>query len=610
MGLRETQQVRARLAFVVWLLNIRSFAVQHTSRLAKEAFDLKVKLHFEEMKSVKLRCELDAAEKRIEKMDKELQKCRRLVEDKEVTNYYLHEALERQDLVLKDAQYINQSYQESYQELQARAELHREDTVARPSTLGGAESSAVGGKPPDTLTPNHGPTLPCSRPRRLCRAEPRIPRIQGSNPSGTPLRQQQQQQRPSNRQPLPRSPPTTDGAGDERRDSPEPRSLSSGSCSPVLPEPSDGDLVSTYDPGQARVEGGEGEVDVTLEAPTRPLLQLSIEELKGRTGDAASFFENARNLLDGEGAVSMSRKPVCESKEPSRLRVEGELADPETRSGAVSALSFEVVPSDFADDWVHCVAHATLQSHLASESVDAASHPSSPTPDIWVEEARYSGGGQALPGRRQSSQGRRSAPNSDGPSGSALSSPVAAPRRRACSVRESSFRSKSVDGGQQIREGTPTNTQHHPRTPSANEAADRADATAPQMRNGRANPALRPTAMVQRCPASFTGTAARKLPFPYADNPRKPQAVVLRAGGGGGSLEGRGEMEPEKGRRGEWQHGIEPPSPMFSKSSWESVREPPATEKGFLRSTIAARNRATGRRTPWVPAGGVRAGGG
>ena len=570
-----------------------------------------MKLHLEEMKSVKLRRELNAAERRIEKMGEELQKCRRLVEEKEVTNYYLHEALERQDLVLKDAQYINQSYQESYQELQATAELHREGTVARSSTLNGAESGAVGGEPPDTLTSNPGPTLPCGRPRRLCRTEPRVPRQHHHYHHQQQQQQQQQQQRPSNRQPLPCSPPTTDGAGDERRDSPEPRSLSSGSCSPVLPEPSDGDLVSVYDPDQARVEGGEAEVGVALAAPARPLLQLSIEELRGRTGDAASFFEDARNLLDGGGAASLSCKPVCESEESPRLRAEGELADPETRSGAVSALSFEAVPSDIADDWVHCVAHAAPRPRSALESVDAALHPPSPTPDIWVEEARHSGGGRALPERRQSSRGRRSASNSDGPGGSALSSPVTAPRRRDCPVREPNFRSKSVGGGQQIREGTPTNTQHHPGAPSANETADRADATAPQVRNGRANPASRPTtATAQKYPSSFSGTGARKLPFPCVDSPRMPQAVVPSAGGGGGSLEGRGEMEPEKGRREERQQHIEPPSPMFSKSSWESVREPPAAEKGFLRSTIAARNRATSRRAPRIPAGGVRAGGG
>lgn len=598
-----------------------------------------MKLHLEQKRSEKLVCKLDEAGRHIEKMGEEFQECRRLMGEKDDTNRCLHEALERQDLVLEDARYVNLSYQESFLELQARAELRREDTMARSSTLGGAQSGAVGGEPTvgaDTPTPNPRIALPRGRPRRLRRIESGVPRTQESNPSKIPVRQQQ---RRSNRQPLPRSPPATDGTVDERRDSPEPRSASSGSRSPVLPEPSEGDLASLYDQAQARVGGAEIEVDVPLAGPAGPVPRLSIEELEDRTDAAASFFENARKLLDDmslgeasppdeEGAAASRRKPIYQSGEPARLTAEGDFEILKTRSGATSALSFEVVPDfpngpsaapqpDITDDWLHCMpphSFAAPQSHSASEPVsaaEAASHPPSPAPDIWVEEARHSGGGRALPGPRQPSRCRCSGPNSDVPSGLALSSPVVAPRR-AFSLREPNgraFRSQSISGGVQ-GEGTPTNFQHCLGTPSASEPAERADAKAPQVRTGSVSPVSRTTTATRKCPASFVGSVARKLRFPYVGSPKKPRVLIPRAGGGGGpSSEGRGEMEAEEGQRGwEGQQHIGPPSPMLSKSSWESVGESPVAEKGFLRSTIAARNRATNRRAPWVPAGGVPAG--
>jgi hypothetical protein len=554
-----------------------------------------MKLHLEQLKSEKLAKKVDTLGKSYAEKEEEVQNCLRQLAEMRETAQCLHEELEKQDVVIDDARCINQSYQERYQELQAKAEQYQEESAAHPRSLHrDIDTSKISSEV------DYFPKLSSWIARGIDAYTPSQLEI--------PIRRRSSSQsRPSDQQAVLRPSPTADNGEIERsRSSSTTRSLSSCTRSPVLPEPSDEDLLSLYRLCQGYAEND----DQTLRsAKAKWFPKFTIEEIRERTKASAKFFEDAKELLGDlpspieRSLVHPSGFKICGNQANEQQTEEG--TDKDTSTGTLSAehphwpiyeeesakstwechlkipeinpseISFEEVAfpqletsftpqPNITDGWLQCVPSYSYPASISQSSgpistttvvsnprvnpreiisniEDLVHSPLSSSPDIWLEEALSSTGEIHSPSKRLTQQRRQynyPESNFDISSDLAISSPVMPEKRRQYSLHDLNWpcmRLETIPAESQLplRDQAPAQSQPPPST----QPPDHTIHTHAHPRGLSDDDQSQLLLTLGRPPPSFISDAAslvaRKLRLPYVGSARKPRVTMPRASSSG-----------------------------------------------------------------------------
>ncbi|KAF8542300.1 hypothetical protein BDD12DRAFT_979135 [Trichophaea hybrida] len=550
----------------------------HSSRLASQVFDLSMKLHLEQEKSERLANKVDTLERAQEERECVVRDCLRQLAQMRETVQCLHEELERQDVIIDDARCINQSYQKRYKELQERTEQYQEKSSVHPRFF--YRDLDCSGRVFNFEVDNFKFPKPSSG--TASRIEVQTP----PQPETTLHRGGSSQSWPSNQAVHRPSSTCTAGNGEDECSRSSTGSSTTRSLSPVLPEPSEDDVLSLYRLNRGYAASEDNNPITPRFVKSKWFSKFTIEEIRERTASARNFFKDAKELLgdlpspierslahpsgfmvcgdsdqtneqqirdgtDQKTSIFGAEQPIYDKEDSYKTASECSQKVSET---SPSELSFEDISlpqpetsftpqPDITDSWLQRVppycypvsisgsqsSAATVVSNLitnpreiTSNIVDLVHSPPSSPPDIWLQEALSSSTGKC-------------------PS-------------RGLTQRRKQYNNQSQPS---LTLGCPS----------------------PSFLGNDANP------------------IARKLRLPYVSSSRKPKVTIPRA-------------SPFQKKKQLCDMRLATPSPLFSRSSWESMcgdDDMKNVESSTRRLTAATRNKKVNRRPPWLPAGkGVR----
>lgn len=238
-----------------------------------------MKLHFEQEKSAKLEHKLTTFMALYNQKLEELEAYKMKVHEMHDTIQALHEGLENQDSILEDSRCINQAYQERFEEIQFKIELHLEhDMKSTDLSPRESQSPAIFVEPKHCSSTDSNYKVTSVKLRSVSESEP-------ESKKGSPTYTRNYGDRI-----LLRSPPQTD-RGEES--DPESRTKSRSVQSPTLPEPSDEDVFSLYRETRGRMRGNQNVSTPQLEW----IPKYTLRELKKRIESAEKHFKIANESL-------------------------------------------------------------------------------------------------------------------------------------------------------------------------------------------------------------------------------------------------------------------------------------------------------------------------
>jgi len=521
--------------------------------MAARVFDLQMKLRCEQMKSEHDGRTIEKLQKSCFQKDMEIQELHRKIAEMEATIQAMHEALDHQDRVVEDAQLVNESYQKRFVELHAKLEQCQEEATPRYSRQTIADHGHVGDVP--NTTGLHAKTTGLQHGFDF-----------HLTPTGrhsiTPSQQD-----------VPRSPPGT--ISEEETDLELPNFSGRSSHCTSLDLPSEEDLTSLYGQGD-----GESVLPPSLTGQESP--PRTLDEIKRQTETRASYFKDALERLDKFETVAQRTLSPIRGVGEEQCQL-SRFSHTSARSGSHSDFYQQGPRSDFSFEMVKAW-RPNASAGAMGQNIDAMSpatvakaserrthlvpSPPSSVSDIWVEQAR-SGTSRSTSKstsryHRQSSHFPRSRRNSTSETKDSHHSEepgaepeVPIPRMGVGAILISM---------QQRCETAPEHKAEVNTNVSGVSGLERADSLPSKIAAGFANGVAK---------------SAKKLGL---GGTKKPKAAMQRANSSvlvaGRSVGDRRLLPPP----------ALPFPVLVEKSSWETLRDM-IDEKGFLKTTIAAKNK-------------------
>lgn len=565
--------------------------------MANQNFDLKMKLHYEQKKSEACVRAIEKLQKTCRQKDAENEELRREKAELEARIQFLQEELDKQALVVEDAQLVNESYQKRFVELHARLEQYHEEVTPRYIKQVIAKLDSIEDMPSAT-----GLRMKVTHTRS------------DSEFYSTPIRCH-------NITPSQESAPFTPPDINSEEESEEESQHSSGRSYPCLSPalPSEEDLTSLY--GQNDSESELPQLPIGQQLPSRTL-----HEIKQQMEARASYFEDAKKRLDGfaevaEEALSPVRRIGEEQHQSSRhfhIRMGSRRHSDFYEQGSQSECSFEIVKASNSKASanakgkdIEAVSPATaVQASDPRTSLLPTPPPSSPVSDIWIDQARTSSSKSTSRHRRLQTRYSRSYANGT-------------PEVHEDANVISEFREEADGNSEFYEEADGTSEVHEGAngTPEVHEAryskALRRVSGLPIPRMGVG--ALLISMQQQRCEAasehdkeseaSFSGVErAGSFPSKIAAGFASGVARSAKKLGLSGTKKPKVPMSRTTSsaslvRRSVGDRRLVPPPTLpfpvlAERTSWESLKDM-IDEKGFLRTTIAAKNKIKKTNKGW-----------